>query len=48
MEFLKSRMECDPHEDPRKVLIVAMKDMRAAMEELRDELDSLDSTGKYR
>lgn len=34
--------------DPRKVLIGVMKNMRAAMAEVRDELDAMDGVGKYR
>lgn len=34
--------------DPAKVLIGIMKNMRAAMTEVRDELDGMDGKGKYR
>lgn len=34
--------------DPRQVIQGVMKNIRAAMTEVRDELDGMDGTGKYR
>jgi hypothetical protein len=45
--LLLNAFDANPGSDPREIAICMMKNMRHVMTKLKDELDSIDSVGKY-
>ena len=43
--FFLNRLNANPDTDPRKVLLEAMKEIRDAMQEVKEEMNGIDSIG---